>query len=305
MAITDRLTGFESAQAIKTPCRCASTANVTLSGSTQIIDGVTPSTGDRVLVWQQSSTADNGIWIVQSSSWARAKDFDGSRDAMHGTMVLVSSEGTAYGNKFFTVTSTGDNVPGTDNITFAELGINPPGITSFGSTLITAANASSARSILGMSTSTGTVAGPASSTVNSLAQWNSTNGEVLKDGAVIGTDVQAYDADTAKLDVDQSWTGSQRATPVTDNDGSFDMNAGQDFNWTPTGADTLEFTNETSGQRGMIRLVNGSNYTISLGAEVKAPSGTATALSATGTYLISYWCYDGTNVAISWVGPVA
>jgi hypothetical protein len=34
---------------------------------------------------------------------------------------------------------------------------------------------------------------------------------------------------------DQAWTGSQRATMVTDNDGSFDMNAGQNFNCTPSG----------------------------------------------------------------------
>lgn len=105
----------------------------------------------------------------------------------------------------------------------------------------------------------------------------------------------------AGLAVDQTWTGSQRTTVTTDNDGSLDMNAAQDFTITPTGAFTLEFTNEASGQSGMIYLNNGSNHTCTLGAEVEAPTGAATALSATGTYLISYWCYDGTNVAISFV----
>jgi len=54
----------------------------------------------------------------------------------------------------------------------------------------------------------------------------------------------------AKTTSDQSWTGSQRATMVVDNDGSFDMNAGQNFKCTPTGNFTLTFTNITNGQSG-------------------------------------------------------
>lgn len=43
----------------------------------------------------------------------------------------------------------------------------------------------------------GDVDGPASSTDNSLARFDGTTGKLLKDGAVIGTDVQAYDANNA------------------------------------------------------------------------------------------------------------
>jgi hypothetical protein len=118
-------------------------------------------------------------------------------------------------------------------------------------------------------------------------------------GVAIGSDVQAYDAATAKTDEVQTFTVSQRASATTDADGSFDMNATNDFLWTPTGNDTLEFTNETAGQRGLIRLVNPSAYTISLGAEVDADTDVATELSQAGTYVISYWCYNGTDVAIS------
>lgn len=116
----------------------------------------------------------------------------------------------------------------------------------------------------------------------------------------IGTDVQAYDVDTAKLNVDQTWTGAQRSTPVTDADANFDMTAGNDFLWTPAGADTLEFSNEVQGQRGCILLNNSSGYTISLGSEIDADAGCAASLTAAGKYWISYWCYDGTNVAISY-----
>ena len=41
--------------------------------------------------------------------------------------------------------------------------------------------------------------GPASATANSLAKYDGTTGKLLKDGAVIGTDVQAYDADLAAI----------------------------------------------------------------------------------------------------------
>lgn len=45
----------------------------------------------------------------------------------------------------------------------------------------------------------GDVVGPASSTNNSLARFDGTTGKLLKDGAVIGTDVQAYDATLTSL----------------------------------------------------------------------------------------------------------
>ena len=49
---------------------------------------------------------------------------------------------------------------------------------------------------------------------------------------------------------DNSWTGSQRGTTVTDNDGSFDMDGGNNFKCTPSGNFTLTFTNIANGQSG-------------------------------------------------------
>ena len=107
---------------------------------------------------------------------------------------------------------------------------------------------------------------------------------------------QLLDADTAKLDVNQSWTGSQRATLVVDNDGSFDMDAGNNFKCTPSGTITIEFTNETNGQSGYIWLINTGGHTINWGAEVDVPGGGL--ILGTGTHLLAYIC-DGTNVIIS------
>ncbi len=117
-------------------------------------------------------------------------------------------------------------------------------------------------------------------------------------GVAIGSDVQGYDADTAKTDVDQSWSGSQRGTPSTVTNGTLDLDTANNFLYTPAAADVLEFSNETTGQSGFIKLINPSAYTISLGSEVKAVSTFATDVSVAGTYLVSYFS-DGTDVYVS------
>jgi hypothetical protein len=106
------------------------------------------------------------------------------------------------------------------------------------------------------------------------------------------------------LDTDQTWSGAQRGTVTTDNDGSFDMNVTNNFKCTPTGSFTLTFTNITAGQSGFILLVNGSNYTVSAHANTKVATGALTAMSATGTYLLSYFS-DGTNVYVVNSGALA
>lgn len=111
----------------------------------------------------------------------------------------------------------------------------------------------------------------------------------------IGVTVQGYDADTAKLDVDQSWTGAQRGTVTTDNDGSFDMNVTNNFKCTPTGTFALTFTNITAGQSGYVLLVNSGGYAVTAASTTKVGASMLSTISAAGTYLISYMS-DGTNV---------
>ena len=120
----------------------------------------------------------------------------------------------------------------------------------------------------------------------------------------IGTSVQAYDADTAKTDTAQTFTAPQRGTVTTDNDGSFNLSVTNNFACTPTGSITLTFTNMTAGQSGFILLVNGSNYTVSAHANTKVSTTALATLSASGTYLISYWT-NGTNTYIVNSGALA
>lgn len=63
--------GLNPKQAVK----CATTANITLSGL-QTIDTYTTLAGDRVLVKNQSTSSENGIYIAGSSTWTRSTDMD-------------------------------------------------------------------------------------------------------------------------------------------------------------------------------------------------------------------------------------
>ena len=117
-------------------------------------------------------------------------------------------------------------------------------------------------------------------------------------GLAIGSDVQAHDADTAKTDVTQSFTAPQRNALTVDNDGSFDMNANNNFKCTPSGNFTLTFTNFADGQSGYILLINSGGHTVSLHSNSKGDANIAATVSSAGTYLISYLS-DGTNAYLT------
>ena len=113
----------------------------------------------------------------------------------------------------------------------------------------------------------------------------------------LGVTLQQHDADTAKTDVAQTFTLSQRGTITTDNDLSFDLNITNNFKSTPAGAAALTFTNITAGQTGNILLVNSGGHAISLHANTKGDANLATTISVAGTYWLSYYS-DGTNVYV-------
>jgi hypothetical protein len=92
-------------------------------------------------------------------------------------------------------------------------------------------------------------------------------------------------------------TGSATGTLTTDNDGSFDMSASNNFKCTPSGDFTLTFTNIVS-QSGFILLVNSGGHTVSAHANSKVDANLLATVTAAGTYLISYFS-DGTNVYLT------
>jgi hypothetical protein len=123
-------------------------------------------------------------------------------------------------------------------------------------------------------------------------------------GLAIGTDVQAYSANTAFINALQTYTASQRGTVTTDNDGSFSMAVTNNFLCTPTGTFALTFTNITAGQSGYILLVNTGGYAVTAAATTKVNTSFLTTVSTAGTYLLSYFT-DGTNVYVTTGGAMA
>ncbi|TPM33881.1 hypothetical protein FJ955_03870 [Mesorhizobium sp. B2-2-2] len=114
----DRTDGLSSAVAIKGPCRVATTANITLSGE-QTIDGVSVVTGDRVLVKDQTTASNNGIYIASTGVWRRAKDFNNNRDVKKGTRVYVT-DGALSASHGYSVSTTDPIVIDATSILFVR-----------------------------------------------------------------------------------------------------------------------------------------------------------------------------------------
>jgi len=62
---------------------------------------------------------DNGIYVVDTGSWTRDIDFDGTRDVVTGTIVTVTS-GSVNANTGWRVSTTGSIIVGTSAISFAS-----------------------------------------------------------------------------------------------------------------------------------------------------------------------------------------
>lgn len=87
----------------KAAVRVATTANTALSGLLTI-NGVTLVAGDRVLVKNQTTASQNGIYVVSSGAWTRATDAD-SASELEDAIVNVGHEGTTLPNSIWRQTT--------------------------------------------------------------------------------------------------------------------------------------------------------------------------------------------------------
>ncbi|MEU5426845.1 hypothetical protein AB0H73_14745 [Streptomyces olivoreticuli] len=125
----------------KQPARAATTTNGTLSSAyanTSVIDGVTLATGDRILIKDQTTQSENGIYTVNASGApTRATDADSSAE-LDSAAVLVTS-GTVNADNAWTQTTNTPTI-GSSNLVWAQFGgANLPvagnGLTRTGNTL--------------------------------------------------------------------------------------------------------------------------------------------------------------------------
>ncbi|CAB4185142.1 hypothetical protein UFOVP1492_111 [uncultured Caudovirales phage] len=102
---------------IKYSCKAATTANITLSG-TQTVDGVALVALDRCLVKNQTTVANNGMYVVNAGAWTRTLDFDAWAELPGGFTFI--EQGTVNAESGWVCTSDGGGTLGTTDITFVQ-----------------------------------------------------------------------------------------------------------------------------------------------------------------------------------------
>ncbi len=186
---------------VKDSCVAATTANITIStalNNGDTLDGVTLSTNDRVLVKNQSSAAENGIYIVGSSP-SRADDLAVGADAA-GMFTFIEQGTTNAENGFVCSSNKGSAVVGTNNLAFSQFSgagqiTAEDGLIKTGNALAVDLKANGGLVIesteiavdLGASSITGTLAVSDGGTGSTNASGSRTNL-----GLVIGTDVEPH-----------------------------------------------------------------------------------------------------------------
>lgn len=113
--------------AIKTPVRATTTANIATlgGGAPNTLDGVTLAANDRLLLKDQSTASQNGIYVVTTlgtganGTWTRATDADGAGELIAGSLVVVQ-EGTTYADSVWELSTDGAITIGSTSLTFTR-----------------------------------------------------------------------------------------------------------------------------------------------------------------------------------------
>ena len=96
-------------------------ATLTISGDTiTAIDGVTLTVGDRIVIKDETTTANNGIYTYTSTTvLTRATDFDADSEVTGGAF-FFAEEGTTNADNGFVLTNDGAITVGTTALTFTQ-----------------------------------------------------------------------------------------------------------------------------------------------------------------------------------------
>ncbi len=106
----------------KSPVRAASTTNVNLASPGATIDGVTLAANDRLLLKNQTTASENGIWVwtASGSALTRSIDADNNGELAPGASLSVT-EGSTNADKVFMIISDAAITIGTTSQTWGQL----------------------------------------------------------------------------------------------------------------------------------------------------------------------------------------
>jgi hypothetical protein len=226
----------------KASCRVATTANIALSG-TQTIDGVAVIAGDRVLVKNQSTASQNGIYVVAAGSWARSSDTNTWVELV-SAFTFVEQGTTQTGNGYIATVAAGGTIDSTA-VTWSQFSsagqlLPGAGLTRTGNTL-DVVTASSGRIVVNPDSidlaTTGTAGTYKSVTTDAYGRvTDGTNPTTLSGYGITDTYTKTYidtlygdtasaaasaAAAAASYDAfDDRWLGAKTSDPAVDNDGN-------------------------------------------------------------------------------------
>ncbi|MBB6674502.1 hypothetical protein [Cohnella nanjingensis] len=103
---------------VRADVRAATTSNIMLSGLLTV-DGVVLAGGERVLVKNQTTGSENGVYTASSGAWTRAADADSSGKIASGISVYVA-EGSVNAGTGWVMSNTGVVTLGTTALTFVQ-----------------------------------------------------------------------------------------------------------------------------------------------------------------------------------------
>lgn len=103
------------------PVRATSTgANVTVASAPSTLDGVTLANNDRVLLRDQTTASENGVWVFNGAGSALTRPTDWVTGQVKSGDAVIVAEGTTYDNSQWILATNGTITVGTTSLTFIQ-----------------------------------------------------------------------------------------------------------------------------------------------------------------------------------------